>query len=52
MKVPGDKNILLFSALGMSSREVVITGETMDVQLSGRCQNAWERSGSGVRTSK
>ncbi|MBO9733148.1 MAG: TonB-dependent receptor [Chitinophaga sp.] len=34
IKVPADKNILVFSAVGMQSREVVITGENMDIQLS------------------
>lgn len=34
IKVPADKNILVFSAIGMQSRELVITGETMNVQLA------------------
>jgi len=34
IKVPADKNILVVSAIGMLSRELVITGETMNVQLS------------------
>jgi TonB-linked SusC/RagA family outer membrane protein len=34
IKVPADKNILVFSAIGMQSRELVITSETMTVQLA------------------
>ncbi|NSL87994.1 TonB-dependent receptor [Chitinophaga sp. Mgbs1] len=34
LKVPADKNILIFSAIGMQTREVVITSEQMNVQLA------------------
>ncbi|TWF38933.1 TonB-linked SusC/RagA family outer membrane protein [Chitinophaga polysaccharea] len=34
IKVPTDKNMLVFSAVGMQSREFIITGDKMDVQLS------------------
>ncbi|MCW3463797.1 TonB-dependent receptor [Chitinophaga nivalis] len=34
LKVPEDKQVLVISAIGMQSREVMITGEQVDVQLA------------------